>query len=323
MATTIQIVTGFLGSGKTTLVRHLVEAPSESRTAVVVGEYAEDGIDGPMIEASGAYVRQITATGRGSTAKSYLPAVRAMVEEGRFARIIVETSGVTEIAQVAQELASDPLIKAEAVFGPTTVVLDAGSFEKHDQFFAHQLWSQVDVADIIAVNKVDKVPNQSLEDLRARINGRNDEAKVLFVYMGQVHRPTVLSIPYDGFLPRAMRANWSGVLPPEFEAFVYRSTKLCYDRVQIGHKLLNLPGGHIARFKGILRCYDRGHCINGMPGQLDWDNGTYGGDTRIAFIGLNLLAREDEVRTVLDTELARQNDEIRDEARQVARRGRT
>lgn len=320
----LQIVTGFLGSGKTTCVRHLIEGPGDVKVGVVVGEYAEDGFDGQMIQASGAMVRQITSTGRGDQSKSYLPAARAFVEENRMTRIIVETSGVTEIARVSQELWADPIVRAGATFGQTIVVIDAGAFAAHDQYFAHQFWGQIDVADFVAINKTDKVPGESLEYIRQRIKQRNPEARVQFAYMGQVHRASALSIPYDNYVPRALRATWTGTLPPEFESFVYRSERVCHDRIMFGHKLLNLPGGKIARFKGVLRSWDRSYCINGLPGQLDWDNTPVEGDTRIAFIGLGLAQREAEVRKTLDDELERQKQQVLEEtaAQRRAREGR-
>lgn len=311
MAIGIQIITGFLGSGKTTLVRHLVEGPGAGRVGVVVGEYAEDGFDGQMIEASGASVRQITSTGRGIAARSYLPPTRGFVEESGFDRIIVETSGVTEIAHVSQELASDPEVGRHAIFGPTIVVIDASSFDSHDRFFAGQFWSQIDVADIVAVNKTDKVGSDVLDRIRARVKARNPDANVQMAFMGQLNRMIASSLPFQGFTPRALRATWEGVLPAEFESFVYRSHRVCYDRVSFGHKLLNLPGGQIARFKGVLRVWDRPYCINGMPGQLDWDNTPVTGDTRIAFIGLGLEARREEITANLDAELERQRDAMK------------
>jgi len=319
MTVQLQIVTGFLGSGKTTLVRHLIEGPGEVSTGVVVGEFADEGFDGRMIEASGATVRQIAAAGVGQSAKSYLPSTRSFVDEGRFTRVILETSGVTEIATITQELWSDPVIRRSAVFGPTIVVVDAGAFAAHDQYFAPQFWAQLDVADVVAVNKTDKVPGERLDLIKQRILARNPEARVHFTYQGQIHRTSALAIPYDGFAPRAMRANWAGVLPPDFEAFVYRSERVCFDQVLFGHILLNLPGGSVARFKGVLRCWDKAHCINGMPGQLDWDNTPVTGDTRIAFIGLDLAARELAITQALDRELERQRDEVRreNEARRV------
>lgn len=313
MTVQLQIITGFLGSGKTTLVRHLVESQDQVSVGVVVGEFAEEGFDGRMIEASGATVRQISASGVGNAAKSYLPATRSFVDEGRFTRVILETSGVTEIAKVTQELWADPIIRKNAIFSPTIIVVDAGAFAAHDRYFPAQFWAQLDVADLVAINKTDKISPEHLEPMKQRILARNPEAQVHFTYQGQINRRAALSVPYEGFTPRAMRANWTGVLPPDFESFVYRSEKVCFDQVTFGHIMLNLPGGSVARFKGVLRCWDKAHCINGMPGQLDWDNTPVTGDTRIAFIGLDLKKREGPITEALDKELERQREEVRRE----------
>lgn len=313
MTVHLQIVTGFLGSGKTTLVRHIIEGPGDVSTGVVVGEFADEGFDGRMIEASGATVRQISSSGVGMTAKSYLPSTRAFVDEGRFTRVILETSGVSEIARIIDELWSDPIIRKNAMFGPTIVVVDASSFASHDKYFAPQFWAQLDVADVVAINKTDKVPGADLDAIKERIASRNPEARIQFTYQGQIHRGTATSIPYDDFTPRAARASWDGVLPPDFEAFVYRSEMVCHDQIHFGHVLLNLPGGSVARFKGVLRCWDKAYCINGMPGQLDWDNTPVTGDTRIAFIGLDLAGRKTTITETLDAELQRQREEVRRE----------
>ncbi len=303
----VQIVTGILGSGKTTTVRHLIEGTSEGTWGVVVGEYAEDGFDAQMIRASGATVRQIVASGLGGGQKSYLPPLKAFVDEGSVARVIVETSGVTDIAAVVEELTSDKDLMRKAVFGPTIVVLDAASFTAHDKHFGAQLWAQLDVADIVVINKVDKAPMEDCEAMKQRVLARNPEAQCLFTYMGQADRTVALRIPYEGFEPRAFRAVFDDSLPAEFDAFVYRTHRVVYDRVHFGHLLLNLPDAKIARFKGVLRCHDKSRCINGMPKQLDWDNTPMEGDTSIAFIGLELDERREEICALLDAEIERQH----------------
>ena len=71
MAVTLHIITGILGSGKTSTLRHLLSIPSpDGATAIVVGEYAEEGFDAAMLRETGAEIAQVTATGIGSVAKS-------------------------------------------------------------------------------------------------------------------------------------------------------------------------------------------------------------------------------------------------------------
>lgn len=311
MTVTLNVVTGILGSGKTTALLHLLDAPGLThKPAVVVGEYAEEGLDGALLAASGATVRQITQTGVGASARSYVDPVRELVEDREHARIFLETSGVTEVGRIARELLSEDL-GGEVRFGPTVTVLDAGAFQIHDQHFGAQLWAQVGVADVVIVNKTDKAHPGDLEVIRGRVLERNPDARVLFAYMGQVRRAEVLSSPSEDFRPRLLDPTRGDAEVAPFESFVYRNKRVCFDRVMFGHKLLNLPGGHIARFKGVLRGWDRSYVINGLPGQLDWDPTPAEGRTRIAFIGLGLLARQAEITALLDAELLAQQDDGR------------
>lgn len=306
MATLLHVVTGILGSGKTTVLRHLLEGPTiEPRRAVVVGEYAESGFDGDMIRASGADVFQVTGAGV-REAERYVDEVRRLVLEGRHPRVFLETSGATRIREVARALSRDPVVRDRALFGRSVTVLDAGAFEAHDRHFPAQLWAQVDVADLVVVNKTDKVHEAALGALRDRVLERHPGARVLMSYMGQIRRQEVMGDLPEDFSARVLGAGDGEDPPAEFESFVYTSDLVCFDRVTFGHRLLNLPGGHIARFKGVLRSYDRSHCVNGLPGQLDWDSTPVSGPTSIAFIGLGLEARRQAIADVLDRELASQ-----------------
>ncbi len=305
----LHILTGILGSGKTSVASHLLGSPRpEGMPAVVVGEYAEEGLDGHILQRTGARVLQVTASGVGDQAKGYVEPVAQLIGEGFHARILLETSGVTEIERVAAELQQDPRTTGHFTFGPTITVLDAGAFANHSQAFPDQFWGQVDVADVVIINKTDKAPDQSLSAMRDEVLARNSTAKVLFAYMGQVRRMEIFDEIPEGFTARITHPRPVPDPPEDFDAFVYRSDKICFDRVMLGHKLLNLPG-RIARFKGQLKSWDKTHCINGMPGQLDWDNTPVTGNTVIAFIGLDLAAREPEIRAILDAELERQQHE--------------
>jgi G3E family GTPase len=305
MPVTVNVVTGILGSGKTTVLLHLLDDPSnEPKPAVVVGEFAEEGYDGTLLRASGATVAQVAAAGIGEQAKSYLGPVRALVAEGGYTRILLETSGVTEIGRVARELSG--AVGEGIRLGCTATILDAGAFEAHDAHFPDQLWAQVDVADVVVINKTDKSNPDRLKAARERVLARRPDARVVFAFMGQCRRHEILSLPSEEHVPRILTRDWEVGAPPEFESFVYRTRVKNLDRVRFGHRLLNLPGGAVARFKGVLRCWDRSWGLNGLPGQLDWDPGTTTGDTAIAFIGLGLKERESGIRETLDAELKAQ-----------------
>lgn len=314
MPVIINVVTGLLGSGKTSLLKHLILDPMRSeRPAVVVGEFAEEGVDKTLLEEVGSDIpiEQLTASGIGEGAKSYLQPLVELVRSQKHNRVYLETSGVSEIHSVVGDLLEDPYLNQHTVFGPTTTVIDAGGFEAHHAHFGEQFWAQVEAADIVVVNKVDRASKAEVKSIVDRVKTRNPAAQVITAYMGQIRRGIINSPVDDDFAARILTAVAEGKAPSEFESFVFRDDRLCFDRVMFGHLLLNLPGARIARFKGRLKSWDKTHCVNGFPGQLDWDNTPVEGDTSIVFIGLGLLERQEEIVRLLDDELARQQIDVR------------
>lgn len=307
----LHIITGFLGSGKTNVLCHLIGAPApEGRFGVVVGEFADEGYDGGVIEETGHVVRMVSGLRAADRGSVYVPAVRELVESGRHRRVFLETSGVTEAHKLRDALLGDEAIGNYVNFGRTTVVVDAAAFPAHMEHFGEQMRAQLALADWVVINKTDKVGPADLADARRRVREINPDAEVQFAYMGQVHRPSFWAPLADGRPSRIVSAEPARQDLDEFESIMYRTPQVAYDRVRFGHVLLNLPS-RVARFKGVLRAYDRAYAVNGLPGQLDWDNRNVDGATRIGIIGVGILRDAEQITQALDDELQRQVDEMR------------
>jgi len=313
MTTTLHLLTGILGSGKTSVLRHLLDSPLvDSRIAVVVGEFADEGFDGRLLDETGATIQELTGDPIRVGASPYVSAVRKLLTATKPSSIFVETSGVADIGKIGGALCEDHGVMSQATMGRSIAVVDAGAFRLHERHFPEQLWAQVEAADIVAVNKTDKAMESDLNEIRRKILKRQPNARVLFCYMGQVRRREVFEpVPEDFRSALLDVAGRQDTAPADFESFIYRSDLICFDRADFGHLLLNLPGKRIARFKGVVRSYDRSHGLNGIPGQLDWENQTVGGPTRIAFIGLGLTARRDTISALLDEALLAQQEDRR------------
>jgi G3E family GTPase len=311
MTTEIQIVTGFLGSGKTSVLLHLLGTASPAgRMGVVVGEFADEGYDGRLLEETGHEVRMVSGLAAQDRARALLPELIGLIETGQFLRVVLETSGVSEASELRDALLGSEELGRLARFGRTVTVLDASAFDAHRQHFAHQLTAQLRIADVVVVNKTDRVQPADLARVRKAVRELHPSADVHFAYMGQVSRPAVWSPFAEGQRPSLLTAVAPSGPVLDFDAFVYRTPRVCYDRVRFGHLLLNLPA-RVARFKGVLACHDRAYPINGMPGQLDWEKLSVRGATRIALIGLGIRDAEPEITGLLDAEIQRQHDELR------------
>src|ERR1700734_1420583 len=126
------ILTGFLGSGKTTLLGRLLRRPEFSRTAVIINEFGEIGLDHELIEASEDSLIELQ-TGclcckiRNDLATTIHDLLRRR-DEGAivpFTRLVIETSGLADPAPVLQTLMTDAAIAARVVLGGVVTTVDA------------------------------------------------------------------------------------------------------------------------------------------------------------------------------------------------------
>ena len=156
------IVTGFLGAGKTTLIRALLDSPAGANTAVVVNEYGEIGIDNALLRAS-SDATVLLGNGcvcclmRSDLQESLrtLFADRARGAVPSFERVIIETSGLADPGPVLQTFASDRALGEEFHLQALVTVVDApdGAGNLAASPEARQ---QVALADRIVLTKTDR-----------------------------------------------------------------------------------------------------------------------------------------------------------------------
>jgi G3E family GTPase len=188
----VLVLTGFLGSGKTTLLAHLLRQPNFSRTAVIVNEFGEIGLDHELVEASDDSLIALT-TGclcckvRDDLAQTVddLLRRRAAGSVPPFTRIVIETSGLADPAPILQTLMTDANIAGRIVLGGVATTVDA---VHGAHTLGHEMISvkQVAVADRLILTKSDLVgtPGPALRD---RLRALNASAPLLEAQHGRIN----------------------------------------------------------------------------------------------------------------------------------------
>jgi G3E family GTPase len=212
----VTIVTGFLGAGKTTLVRRFLESPEGHGTAVVVNEFGAVGIDDALIRAS---TDEVTLLGNGClccTTRSDLQiALRRLVSEREqgtlppFGRVLIETSGLADPGPILQTFATDRALGGEFFVEVVAAVVDAGCGLATLDWSA-EARKQVILADRLVVSKTDLCTEEGIAQLTARLAELNGYAPIDTAIGGALDPRRLIEAGSDGPRPHAGFVGESG-----------------------------------------------------------------------------------------------------------------
>ena len=165
----VTIVTGFLGSGKTTLVNHMLANRAGLRFAVMINEFGEIGIDGELILATGEGMLELS---NGcvccSISNGLVEAVaRMLARREMLDHLIVETTGLADPLPIGLTLLR-PEFRDRLRLDSIIATADAASFSL-DRFENSPVRNQLRYADIILLNKGDLAGEESLGAVEAKI----------------------------------------------------------------------------------------------------------------------------------------------------------
>jgi G3E family GTPase len=316
----VTLVTGFLGSGKTTLISKLVRHPEMKRAAVVINEIGEIGIDHDLVTMSS---ENITLLANGCICCSVrtdlqetlrdLFARRRAGEIADFDRVVVETTGLADPAPVVQTLVSDTLLAAQYRLDGLVTLVDAlhGAHQIEHQPEAAK---QIALADRIFITKSDMASKRAVDELKALILAINPGAGVSLIVNGEIHPDELtnlglasaragqatLSFLGESLAPTEKTGErYLGTRPPLHDASI-KTLSLRFDKpftwatFSAALELLaTLRGPDLLRVKGIVNIDGRPVVVQGIqhifhpPVTLDrWPSADTG--TRLVFITRNI-----------------------------------
>ena len=200
MKTPVFLLTGFLGSGKTTLVNHILSNRAGVKAAVLVNELGEIGIDNDLIVAAEGGMIELS---NGCICCSTNPdlvdgIVRVLGRAEPVDHILVETTGVADPLPVAQTFLR-PQFRGSLRLDAIVAVADAEQFSL-DLFDSAAARSQLRHADAILVNKCDRVGAERPGIVEQKIREVNPEARLVRTTLSAVPLPLILDV--DLFRPQ-------------------------------------------------------------------------------------------------------------------------
>jgi G3E family GTPase len=258
----VTVLSGFLGAGKTTLLNHVLHNREGRRVAVIVNDISDVNIDAQTVRDGGAHLsrteEQLVEMNNGciccTLRDDLLQEVARLAQAGRFDYLLIESTGISEPLPVAATFALDleggtslsevahldtmvTLVDGEAFL---TDYLSASSLHERDlaageddkRKLVDLLVDQVEFADVLVINKVDRAQPERLGQLEALLRKLNPTAQIIRTSYGQVPLDQVLHTGRFDFQRAQQSPGWlkeiNGEHTPETEeygisSFTYRA----------------------------------------------------------------------------------------------------
>ena len=211
----VTVITGFLGSGKTTLLSSILKKKEMQKTAVIINEFGEIGLDHALIEHTDENIVElqsgcICCTIQGDLNKTLIDLFDKMMngKVSSFNRILIETTGLANPVPIIHTLMSSiELIRIYSLDGVITVV-DSINGEKTLDLHEESL-KQLALAEKIILSKTDIVDKDEIKSLVFRIKEINPVSQIIFSKFGNIPLEEIFGLgAYDPYKKSADVKNW-------------------------------------------------------------------------------------------------------------------
>ena len=191
--TKIDVFSGFLGAGKTTLIKKLLkEALDGSKTVLIENEFGEIGIDGGFLKESGIEIKEMNS---GciccSLVGDFGTSLKEVIETYAPERILIEPSGVGKLSDVlraVENVAAD----LEVQVNSAVAVVDAAKAKMYIKNFGEFFINQIEYAGTILLTRTDKISAEKLQESVKLVREHNDKAVIITTPLDDLEGKAVL-----------------------------------------------------------------------------------------------------------------------------------
>ena len=174
----VDVISGFLGAGKTTLIKKLYgEVFKNEKVVLIENEFGEIGIDGAFLKESGIEIKEINS---GCICCSLVGDFSTSMQEvvAKFApdRIIIEPSGVGKLSDILKAIDK---VEGDLKVNVVATVVDAGKCKMYHKNFGEFYNDQVENANVVIASKTEKLSDEKLIDVASLIKQINGEALIV------------------------------------------------------------------------------------------------------------------------------------------------
>jgi len=253
------VLSGFLGSGKTTLVNRLLRDAAGQRILILVNDFGDIAIDEDLIEAEDGEMLSLAngcaCCSMGADLFDAFDKALSFSPPPDF--LLIEASGVAEPQKIANFAKAEP----DLVLNSVVTIVDAINFETtiSDPHVSSVHRHQIDAADILLLSKTDLVPSADVAELKQRLRGMAASDTIVELLEKGSYNDLIFGAPP---LQNSAEISDGDVMEPHTHADVFQSWSYCLEHAFSMSELKSLICSfpvEIIRFKGIFSCKEDGN----------------------------------------------------------------
>lgn len=192
--TKVDIVSGFLGAGKTTLIKKLIkDALAGTRVVLIENEFGEIGIDGGFLKEAGIEIREMNS---GciccSLVGDFNASLKQVMETYQPERILIEPSGVGKLDDVMRAIEKTAEEIPDMKVGSAVTVVDAAKARVYFKNFGEFFVNQIENAGTVLLTRTDKVSQEKIDEAVALIREHNQKATIITTPLAELDGKMVL-----------------------------------------------------------------------------------------------------------------------------------
>ena len=227
----ITLITGYLGSGKTTLINHILQNENQKKVAVIVNDIGEVNIDETLIEKGGIVNKKdssLVALTNGciccNLKMDLVEQITEIINQDKFDAIVIESSGICEPIPIVQTITMMPEMmngKEICYLDAVITVVDAIRLKEEfqcgsslqnenidDEDIEKLIIEQLEFCNIIVLNKKDEVSKEELAEIKAVIRSIQPQAKIIETNYSKVEISKIFNTNLFDLEASTMTAGW-------------------------------------------------------------------------------------------------------------------
>lgn len=293
----IDVVSGFLGAGKTTLIKKLLKAYEHEKVVLIENEFGEIGIDGDLIEREGFEVFEISS---GCICcimqKDFIGMLSRVIEEFKPERIIIEPTGISILSDII-EILNKPSFKETCSIHSLVTVIDSMNYLAQCEVFGEFFEDQIAHASSLVLSKSQFVSEEKVKEIIGSLRQLNETAPIVTASWESMSLEDVkallvgdLAIEFKELIHPAHRPCREN----EFDTFaIETSAKYTVESLEeILNELKNPIYGKILRGKGFLKGPGYYLDFSYTNGQFNVHKTEHKSSGKLCLIGMKLDEKE-------------------------------